>query len=87
MALLKALLKSSVSLGVLKLIMGKNCVKKKTVSFLVSAQHLLLCLGQGEIMMAYSGHFLDIAAVTLTFKSLTSAMSFYWQLTVATKYD
>lgn len=38
-------------------------------------------------MMAYSGHSSDIAAVSLIFKSLTSAMSFYWQLTVAKKYD
>lgn len=37
--------------------------------------------------MAYSGHSSDIAAASLTFKSLISAMSFYWQLTVTKKYD
>lgn len=37
--------------------------------------------------MAYSGHSSDIAAVSLTFKSLISAVSFYWQLMVAKEYD
>jgi len=36
-------------------------------------------------MMAYSGHSSDIAAVSLTFKTFISAMSFYWQLIVAKK--
>lgn len=38
-------------------------------------------------MMAYLGCSSDIAAVSLNFESLISAIRFYWQLTAAKKYD